>query len=157
MNGLTARLALDLLGLGPGETLAVTGAAGAVGGYTIQLAKGAGLRVVADAWPKDSEPVRVLGARRVLPPGPEAAAAIPPPPGDGPAPPVQSAGPPQPGPGARADRPPRRRAAPGPGPAGTRRGRTGRPLRRPPATVRRLRCGRGSLRTPRAGDAARPG
>jgi NADPH:quinone reductase len=31
MNGLTARLALDRLGLSPGQTLAVTGAAGAVG------------------------------------------------------------------------------------------------------------------------------
>ncbi len=69
MNGLTARLALDLLGLGPGETLAVTGAAGAVGGYTIQLAKVAGLRVIADAWPKDSELVRGLGADVVVPRG----------------------------------------------------------------------------------------
>ena len=39
MNGLTARLALDLLGLAPNQTVAVSGAAGAVGGYAIQLAK----------------------------------------------------------------------------------------------------------------------
>jgi len=76
MNGLTARLALDLLGLSPGETLAVTGAAGAVGGYTIQLAKLAGLRVIADAWPKDSELVRGLGADVVVPRGEEVATAI---------------------------------------------------------------------------------
>jgi NADPH2:quinone reductase len=76
MNGLTARLALDLLGLEPGETLAVTGAAGAVGGYTIQLAKLAGLRVIADAWPKDAELVRKLGADVVVPRGPEVAAAF---------------------------------------------------------------------------------
>src|SRR5215831_10579050 len=76
MNGLTARLALDLLGLGPGETLAVTGAAGAVGGYTIQLAAADGLRVIADALPKDSELVRGLGADVVVPRGPEVAAAI---------------------------------------------------------------------------------
>jgi NADPH:quinone reductase len=76
MNGLTARLALDLLGLSPGDTLAVTGAAGAVGGYTIQLAKVAGLRVIADAWPKDSELVRGLGADVVVPRGEEVAAAI---------------------------------------------------------------------------------
>src|SRR5215472_2398516 len=76
MNGLTARLALDLLGLGPGETLAVTGAAGAVGGYTIQLAEADGLRVIADALPKDSELVRGLGADVVVPRGPEVAAAI---------------------------------------------------------------------------------
>ena len=49
MNGLTARLALDELALRPGQTLAVTGAAGAVGGYVVQLGKAEGLRVVADA------------------------------------------------------------------------------------------------------------
>ena len=49
MNGLTARQSLDLLGLTPGQTLAVTGAAGAYGGYVIQLAKAAGLTVIADA------------------------------------------------------------------------------------------------------------
>jgi NADPH:quinone reductase len=76
MNGLTAVHALDLLGLGTGDTLAVTGAAGAVGGYTIQLAKVAGLRVIADALPKDSELVRVLGADVVVPRGAEVAAAI---------------------------------------------------------------------------------
>lgn len=76
MNGLTVRRALDLLGLGPGETLAVTGAAGAVGGYAIQLGKVAGLRVVADAYPKDSELVASLGADVVVPRGDEVAAAI---------------------------------------------------------------------------------
>jgi NADPH:quinone reductase-like Zn-dependent oxidoreductase len=54
----------------------VTGAAGAVGGYTIQLAKVAGLRVIADALPKDSELVRGLGADVVVPRGPEVASAI---------------------------------------------------------------------------------
>ncbi|MEU5645234.1 zinc-binding dehydrogenase [Streptomyces milbemycinicus] len=49
MNGLTARLALDTLGLEAGQTVAITGAAGAVGGYAVQLAKADGLRVVADA------------------------------------------------------------------------------------------------------------
>jgi len=76
MNGLTARLALDLLGLGPGETLAVTGSAGAVGGYTIQLGRLVGLRVIADALPKDSELVRGLGADVLVPRGPEVAVAI---------------------------------------------------------------------------------
>jgi NADPH2:quinone reductase len=36
MNGLTARQSLDLLNLAPGQVLAVTGAAGAYGGYVIQ-------------------------------------------------------------------------------------------------------------------------
>jgi len=44
MNGLTARMALDLLELPTGATVAVTGAAGAVGGYAVQLAKADGLR-----------------------------------------------------------------------------------------------------------------
>jgi NADPH:quinone reductase len=66
MNGLTARLALDRLALRPGQTIAVTGAAGAVGGYTIQLAKVDGLRVLADAAPADEALVRELGADVVV-------------------------------------------------------------------------------------------
>jgi NADPH:quinone reductase-like Zn-dependent oxidoreductase len=62
MNGLTARRALDVLNLAPGETLAVTGAAGAVGGYVVQLAKADGLRVIADAAPADQHLVAALGA-----------------------------------------------------------------------------------------------
>jgi NADPH:quinone reductase len=53
MNGLTARLALDLMALTPGQVLAVTGAAGAFGGYVVQLAKADGLTVVADASEAD--------------------------------------------------------------------------------------------------------
>ena len=66
MNGLTARLALDLLELAPGSTVGVTGAAGALGGYVIQLAKADGLRVVADAAPADEALVRDLGADVVV-------------------------------------------------------------------------------------------
>jgi NADPH2:quinone reductase len=66
MNGLTARLALDMLALEPGQTLAVTGAAGAFGGYVVQLAKADGLRVIADASEKDEELVRQLGADEVV-------------------------------------------------------------------------------------------
>ena len=71
MNGLTARMALDALDLQPGQTLAVTGAAGAVGGYAIQLAKTEGLRVVADAAPADEQLVRDLGADIIVARGPE--------------------------------------------------------------------------------------
>ncbi len=70
MNGLTARLALDMLNLHPGQTLAVTGAAGAVGGYTIQLAKADGLRVIADAAPADETLVADLGADQIVTRGP---------------------------------------------------------------------------------------
>ncbi|BBZ33598.1 NADP-dependent oxidoreductase [Mycolicibacterium confluentis] len=66
MNGLTARLALDVLHLGEGETIAVTGAAGAVGGYALQLAKVDGLRVIADAAPKDEDLVAELGADQIV-------------------------------------------------------------------------------------------
>lgn len=66
MNGLTARLALDGLQLAPGQVLGVTGAAGAFGGYVIQLAKADGLSVVADASERDEELVRRLGADQVV-------------------------------------------------------------------------------------------
>jgi len=71
MNGLTTVQALDLLGLEPGQTLAVTGAAGAVGGYAVQLGKVAGLRVVADASEADEQLVKDLGADVVVRRGPE--------------------------------------------------------------------------------------
>lgn len=66
MNGLTARLALDLLELEPGQVLGVTGAAGAFGGYVVELAKADGLRVIADAAGKDRALVRSLGADVVV-------------------------------------------------------------------------------------------
>jgi NADPH:quinone reductase len=66
MNGLTARMALDRMALEPGQVLAVTGAAGAFGGYVIQLAKADGLTVVADASEADEQLVRDLGADVVV-------------------------------------------------------------------------------------------
>lgn len=67
MNGLTARLSLDLLALQPGQSLAVTGGPGAYGGYMIQLAKLEGLTVIADAAPKDEALLRELGADIIIP------------------------------------------------------------------------------------------
>ncbi|PXX70774.1 NADPH:quinone reductase-like Zn-dependent oxidoreductase [Nocardia tenerifensis] len=69
MNAMTARLALDTLALPPGATLAVTGAAGAVGGYAVELAKADGLTVIADAAPADVDRVRRFGAAHVVPRG----------------------------------------------------------------------------------------
>jgi NADPH:quinone reductase len=66
MNALTARLALDLMALQPGQVVAVTGAAGAFGGYVVQLAKADGLTVVADAKEADEDLVRSLGADVVV-------------------------------------------------------------------------------------------
>src|SRR5699024_4044651 len=54
------------LALPEGGTLAVTGAAGALGGYVVQLAKVAGLRVVADASSEDEGLVHELGADVVV-------------------------------------------------------------------------------------------
>lgn len=66
MNGLTARQSLDQLALQPGQTLAVTGAAGCYGGYVVQLAKAEGLRVIADASEADEQLVKDLGADIVV-------------------------------------------------------------------------------------------
>lgn len=74
MNAMTARLALDTLALPADATVAVTGAAGAVGGYAVELAKADGLRVVADAAARDVELVRGLGADHVVERGPNVAA-----------------------------------------------------------------------------------
>lgn len=76
MNGLTARLSLDLLSLEPGSTLAVTGAAGCYGGYVVQLAKADGLIVIADAAESDVGLVTSLGADHVVPRGPGFADAV---------------------------------------------------------------------------------
>ena len=67
LNGLTAVQALDRLGLGEGQSLLVTGAAGAVGGFAVQLAAGRGLRVAAVAGEDDEELVRAMGAEWFVP------------------------------------------------------------------------------------------
>lgn len=73
MNAMTARRALNLLALEPGQVLAVTGAAGTLGGYLVQLAKAEGLTVIADAAAKDEELVRSLGADTIVPRGDDVA------------------------------------------------------------------------------------
>ncbi len=66
MNAATARHALDALAVPSGGTVAVTGAAGAVGGYAVELAKADGLTVIADASPRDTDLVRGFGADHVV-------------------------------------------------------------------------------------------
>lgn len=68
MNGLTARATLD--------AVALTGAAGAYGGYVVQLAHAAGLRVIADAGRVDRDLVTSLGADVLVDRGDAVAAAI---------------------------------------------------------------------------------
>jgi NADPH2:quinone reductase len=76
MNGLTALLGLELLDLGAGETLAVSGGAGHLSSYVIALAKERGLRVLADAKAEDEELVRGFGADVVIPRSDDFAAAV---------------------------------------------------------------------------------
>ncbi|MEU4214848.1 NADP-dependent oxidoreductase [Actinoplanes sp. NPDC026623] len=70
-NGLTARQALDLLDLPAGSTVLITGAAGQVGGFTLALARLAGLRATGLARDTDREFIQSQGARFL--PGPDAA------------------------------------------------------------------------------------
>lgn len=62
LNSLTATQALDLLGSSVGRTLLVTGAAGAVGGYIVQLAAERGWQVTGLARSSDEAFVREGGA-----------------------------------------------------------------------------------------------
>jgi NADPH:quinone reductase len=76
MNALTARNALDTLSLPPDSSLLVTGAAGAVGAYTVALASDEGLRVVAVAAPPDDDFLRSAGASKVIGRGSDVAARV---------------------------------------------------------------------------------
>ncbi|MCL3776568.1 MULTISPECIES: zinc-binding dehydrogenase [unclassified Actinomyces] len=64
--GMTALQALTRLHVGEQQTLLVTGGAGGVGGYAVQLARLMGARVIATASPGKAEAVRALGADEVL-------------------------------------------------------------------------------------------
>ncbi|MYT72071.1 MULTISPECIES: NADP-dependent oxidoreductase [unclassified Streptomyces] len=62
LNALMAAQTLDRLALEPGQSLLVTGAAGAVGGYAIQLAAHRGIQVTAYASEADEALTRSFGA-----------------------------------------------------------------------------------------------
>jgi NADPH2:quinone reductase len=80
LAGLTAYQALRLLDAPRGATVAITGGAGGVGCFAVQLAAAAGLRVVTTASPGNHAFVRELGAAEVVdyhdPDAPEALAGI---------------------------------------------------------------------------------
>ncbi|UAK34128.1 NADP-dependent oxidoreductase [Nocardia asteroides] len=67
LNGLTAIQAVRALDPASTHTLLVTGAAGGVGGFAVELAAARGVRVVASASPADEDTVRALGATDFVP------------------------------------------------------------------------------------------
>jgi NADPH:quinone reductase len=66
LNALTADRALALTHAGPGDTVLVTGAAGGVGGFTLQLAALRGIDTIAVVRPRDEGVARALGATHVI-------------------------------------------------------------------------------------------
>jgi len=64
--GLTAMQVVDALEAEKGATVLVVGATGGVGTFVVQLAAGAGLRVVATGRPRDADRLRELGAAEVV-------------------------------------------------------------------------------------------
>jgi len=76
MNALTAYIALEALSLASGSTVELTGAAGALGQYVIELGKHCGFEVIADAKPSDEALVRGRGADHVVARGDDVAQRI---------------------------------------------------------------------------------
>jgi NADPH:quinone reductase-like Zn-dependent oxidoreductase len=64
--GLTARLLLDTAAVSDGDLVLVTGAAGMVGGFALQLATARGARVLAAVRDSDADEARRLGAETVV-------------------------------------------------------------------------------------------
>jgi len=60
------QMLFDYAQVTPGQTILIHGAAGNVGAYAVQLAKQAGLHVIATAASADLEYVRQLGAEKVV-------------------------------------------------------------------------------------------
>lgn len=69
LNAPVAGRALTLCDLQPGQSLLVTGAAGGVGGYAVELAAIRGIRALTTASPVDESLVRHLGATDFIPRG----------------------------------------------------------------------------------------
>jgi NADPH2:quinone reductase len=76
LNALTAIQALDILAPRAGQTVLVTGAAGGLGAFSVELAAMRGLRVIATAGDDDEKLVRSLGAAEFIPRSAELAAAV---------------------------------------------------------------------------------
>ena len=68
LTGLAARQAVELARIAAGQTVLVNGAAGAVGGFVVQLAVDAGAAVTAVDGPQHADRLRGYGAERVIGP-----------------------------------------------------------------------------------------
>ena len=66
LNAITADQALDALGLVPGQWLLVSGAAGGVGHFAVELARLRGLRVIAQGRPQGEALLRKSGAEQFV-------------------------------------------------------------------------------------------
>jgi len=66
MNGLTAAMIIDQLEPSSSKTVLVTGGAGVLGGYVIQLARRAGMSVIGHGRPADLALLKELGATSVV-------------------------------------------------------------------------------------------
>lgn len=67
MNGVTALKAVEALDAGPGGTILVTGATGALGGFVCRIAAARGLHVVAGGRDTEAALLRELGVSDVVP------------------------------------------------------------------------------------------
>lgn len=76
LNALSGDRSLTLADLHPGQTVLVTGAAGGVGGFVVELARLRGLRTIALASAQDEGLLRDLGASEFVPRGENFAAAV---------------------------------------------------------------------------------
>ncbi|SER14528.1 NADPH:quinone reductase [Lentzea xinjiangensis] len=76
LNATTADQALDVLGLKPSQWLLVSGAAGGVGLFAVELARLRGLRVIAQGRARDEELLLRAGAERFVPSGDDLVPAV---------------------------------------------------------------------------------
>lgn len=74
--GLTARLLVEAAAVSGADVVLVTGAAGMVGGFAVQLARGRGARVVAAVREREAGEARRLGAETVVDTGTGLEAAV---------------------------------------------------------------------------------
>jgi NADPH:quinone reductase len=74
--GLTARLLLEAAAVKEGDLVLVTGAAGMVGGFASQLARGRGAHVVAAVRQDPGDEARRLGAQTIVNTGPDMEAEV---------------------------------------------------------------------------------